>query len=277
MTQYGWPDCPVPTCRQVGTLVSFACERLVGNLVGVYLHGSLAMGCFNPRSSDLDLLVVMRKRLSVEAKRSWALMLLEYSKRPSSFEISLLTLDDLHPWRHPAPFDLHYSEDWRERFLQALADGSWRRWNDVRMVDPDLAAHVTLTRARGACLTGAPVEEVFPVVPPQDYLDAIVGDFEDIAARMGDNPVYGVLNACRVWWYLAKGALSSKAEAGEWARAQLPADEAALVDLALARYRGEAGQFGDEDLTRFAAAMTARIGALRATWSGGAPVEGGSS
>ena len=28
-----------------------------GNLLGVYLHGSLAMGCFNPKKSDLDLLL----------------------------------------------------------------------------------------------------------------------------------------------------------------------------------------------------------------------------
>ncbi|MHB1294130.1 MAG: aminoglycoside adenylyltransferase domain-containing protein [Anaerolineae bacterium] len=274
MTQYRWPDCPASTCRQVGTLVTFARDRLADNLVGVYLHGSLAMGGFNPRGSDLDLLVVMNAPLSVEAKRAWALMLLEYSKRPSPVEISLLTLEDLHPWRHPAPFDLHYSEDWRERFLQALADGSWRGWNDSRMVDPDLAAHVTITRARGVTLAGDPAAEVFPKVPPQDYADAIVGDFEDIAARMGDNPVYGVLNACRVWWYLAEGPLCSKAEAGAWALEHLPADEAAVVSRALAHYRGEAGAFEAGALQRFAASMAARIGALREVGTRSTP-EGG--
>ena len=28
------------------------------NLVGVYLHGSAVMGCFNPAKSDIDLIVV---------------------------------------------------------------------------------------------------------------------------------------------------------------------------------------------------------------------------
>ena len=28
------------------------------NLTGVYLHGSLAMGCFNPDKSDIDLIIV---------------------------------------------------------------------------------------------------------------------------------------------------------------------------------------------------------------------------
>ncbi|MDF2804920.1 MAG: hypothetical protein K0S61_4825, partial [Anaerocolumna sp.] len=28
------------------------CNILKNNLIGIYLHGSLAMGCFNPESSD---------------------------------------------------------------------------------------------------------------------------------------------------------------------------------------------------------------------------------
>ena len=37
--------------------VEAARETIGENLLGVYLHGSAAMGCFNPKSSDLDLLV----------------------------------------------------------------------------------------------------------------------------------------------------------------------------------------------------------------------------
>ncbi|MGN7761522.1 nucleotidyltransferase domain-containing protein [Paenibacillus sp. 22594] len=36
-------------------------EELKGNLLGIYLHGSLAMGCFNPLKSDVDFLVVVKK------------------------------------------------------------------------------------------------------------------------------------------------------------------------------------------------------------------------
>ena len=35
------------------------CVDIFGkDLTGVYLHGSLAMGCFNPQKSDIDLMVV---------------------------------------------------------------------------------------------------------------------------------------------------------------------------------------------------------------------------
>ena len=41
--------------------VEAAREAIGENLLGVYLHGSAAMGCFNPKSSDLDLLVGEKK------------------------------------------------------------------------------------------------------------------------------------------------------------------------------------------------------------------------
>ena len=42
---------------------------LKDNLVGIYLHGSLALGCFNPKVSDIDFLIVARDKLSLEVKR----------------------------------------------------------------------------------------------------------------------------------------------------------------------------------------------------------------
>ena len=33
-------------------------------LIGVYLHGSMAMGCFNPNKSDIDLIIVIRNNIT---------------------------------------------------------------------------------------------------------------------------------------------------------------------------------------------------------------------
>ena len=47
---------------QIESLIKDYVERsgeiLQDNLVGVYLHGSSVMGCFNPEKSDIDLIVV---------------------------------------------------------------------------------------------------------------------------------------------------------------------------------------------------------------------------
>ena len=47
--------------------VAAARETIGENLLGVYLHGSAAMGCFNPKSSDLDLLVGVKYDKSASA------------------------------------------------------------------------------------------------------------------------------------------------------------------------------------------------------------------
>ena len=39
-------------------------EELGDNLVGIYLHGSLAMGRFNPDTSDIDLSLVVADKLT---------------------------------------------------------------------------------------------------------------------------------------------------------------------------------------------------------------------
>ena len=45
----------------INSYVSHSKEILGENLVGIYLHGSLAMGCFNPQKSDIDLIIVVNE------------------------------------------------------------------------------------------------------------------------------------------------------------------------------------------------------------------------
>ena len=39
-------------------------EILGENLIGIYLHGSMAMRCFNPDKSDIDLIIVIEDDMS---------------------------------------------------------------------------------------------------------------------------------------------------------------------------------------------------------------------
>ena len=239
MSQYGWTDCPDEVRAQVEGLIAGLREELDANLLGVYLHGSLAMGCFNPTRSDLDLLVVTRRGMTVEIKRRVAGLLLQYSAAPTPLEISFLREADLRPWRHPAPYDFHFGEDGRARLQQALADDTWRAWNEAAPTDLDLAAHITVTRQRGRCLYGAAITEVFPDIPPADYLAAIVDDFHWGRERLAANPIYFILNACRIVAYRRTGLVTSKDEGGAWMLPLLPEEYRALVARALAAYRGD--------------------------------------
>jgi predicted nucleotidyltransferase len=120
-----------PARTQLQTL----CERLqtlLGEeLVGIYLHGSLAMQCFHPSHSDLDPLVVNQQRMSVDTNYHLMHLLLRLSNAPYPIEISFLILSEIHPFEHPLPFNLHYSEMWRQQTSRELSDGTWRGWNEA--------------------------------------------------------------------------------------------------------------------------------------------------
>src|SRR5829696_7845095 len=105
MALYGWRNCPIVVRNQAEQLVSTLSNGLAAQLVGIYLHGSLAMGCFNPNHSDLDLLVITADRMPLTVKRQLIEALLACSKQPQPIEISLLARAQLHPWHYPPPFD----------------------------------------------------------------------------------------------------------------------------------------------------------------------------
>ena len=43
-------------------------EILGENLVGLYLHGSIAFGCFNPQKSDVDYIAAVREPLAPDTR-----------------------------------------------------------------------------------------------------------------------------------------------------------------------------------------------------------------
>ena len=247
MPQYGWADCPTPIYNQVRDLLNGVRAILGNNLVGFYLHGSLAMGCFNPDRSDIDLLVVSHGPMTLYEKFVAAELLLNLSGQPRPMEISFLAHKHLHPWQHPMGFDFHFGEIHRERYLSDLADETWRGWNELRHTDPDLAAHVATTRARGLCIFGQPIPNTFPEVPKADYMDAVVSDFHWSQEYLETNATYAILNSCRVLAFQDDGRILSKDEGGVWGLAHLPSAHHALIALALADYRANHNPRFDAD------------------------------
>lgn len=238
MAQVGLDDCSAETRAQIERCLAVARACLSDALVGVYLHGSLALGCFNPLTSDLDLLVVVDRPLTAAERRRLTEQFLHLSLAPHPIEISLVRLDTLRAWRPPAPFEFHYSEGWRERAEAALRAEAFTLWSDPAQTDEDLAAHLTVTRRRGRCLTGRPIAEVFPSVPATDYAAALLADLAWAKPQRAQFPVYAVLNACRTCAFWRDGEVLSKAEGGAWALGALPAEFQPLIRAALEAYAG---------------------------------------
>ncbi|WP_026696025.1 aminoglycoside adenylyltransferase domain-containing protein [Peribacillus kribbensis] len=241
---YNWDTCPPDTRRFVSRILHEVKKAVEQNVIGFYIHGSLAMGGFNPKSSDIDILVITADPLPIDTKIKLAEVFLFLSNRPYPVEVSFMNEKQVRNWLHPSPFDFHYSEAWRERYetdpLLYLSSDS--------MTDPDLAAHLTITAKRGVCMEGKPIEEVIPSIPAAHYISAIMEDFHDCLERIEEDPIYSVLNLIRVFWYLKEGKISSKQEAGCWAAAFFPEALKDLIKKVVDSYENEEEKFEREDL-----------------------------
>jgi len=226
---------------------------LKDEIIGIYVHGSLALGGFNPTRSDIDLIVVVPKSLSACSKKELARYFLDISKQPYPMEISVLSAQQLKPWQFPTPYEFHFSEYWRDRYGQELAEHTELYLNSEARTDPDLAAHVTIMRHCGICLSGKRIELVFPEVPKEDYLASLLGDFEECLQRIQEDPVYCILNMIRVYWYLKEEKIASKKEAGLEGNRLFPEIYRPLISQAIHVYENaEAnGTFNEKNLNEF--------------------------
>lgn len=227
-------------------------ERLVAGLegifgearVGVYLHGSKALGCFGPRS-DLDVIVAIRRPSAAGEKRRLAALCLELSRRrgqpmpPHLIELDVVVAPALHPWRYPTPIDFHYSESFRNAF-ERCDPKPWR-------VDEgtDFASSLTVLHAGGIVLAGEPIADVFPPVPLADYRASITVDRDWCHENLDRFRLHVVLSLPRIWATLATNEPYSKVTAAEWALPRLPERLQPVLRHALAVYRGEADESWD--------------------------------
>jgi hypothetical protein len=161
----------------------------------------------------------------------------------------------LAAWVHPAPYLFHYSEDWRDRTIQMLADPA-TDWLAVH-TDPDLTVHVVVARQAGIVLHGA-VD--WPVPSRADALAAVWYDIATAAADVADNPVYVILNLCRTIWWLEHGVVLSKSAGGVALLPSLSGDAQAVVAAVLAaRATGQAVTVEPMRLQTVAGALMARV------------------
>lgn len=209
------------------------------DLTGVYAHGSMAFGCFDPAQSDMDFLVVVESEPTDEQKHRLleTLLQLEAFAPAKGFEMSVVLARDCAEPVDPISFCLHYSNTHRAACQQDMAGYIGR----MKGNDPDLAAHFTVTRAVGKAVWGKPVDEVFGEVPRDAYLSSIRADVADAVEDVARNPVYVILNLCRVLAALREGAVLSKAQGGAWGMANLPQEHHGVIRAALEAYEGGSG------------------------------------
>lgn len=200
------------------------------NLIGIYLHGSLAMGCYTDES-DIDLLVVVRESMDVATMKAIIKSIIHLDNLPKKgIEMSIVLEKYTKEFIYPTPFELHYSDIHRDRYL---SDNNYLCGG---FSDKDLAAHFTIIIHRGICLYGKKIEEVFCDVPRKYYIDSIANDIENAEEDIIENTVYITLNLCRVLYYIKENMICSKLEAGNWAKEKVPKQYRKIVEDAINVY-----------------------------------------
>ena len=236
------------------------------NLIGIYLHGSAVMGCFNPTKSDIDLILVVKDEVKDTAKRQFMDMVVELNQQApeKGLELSVVREAVCKPFVYLTPFELHFS----------VAHLNWYQTSPEDYVakmkgeDKDLAAHFTILYHRGQVLYGKDIKEVFAEVSREAYMDSIWCDIEGAAEEILENPMYIILNLCRVLGYKEEGLILSKKEGGEWMLRQLAAGDRTgeeseftkLISDALEEYTtGQKMALQETVAKQFAEEMLARI------------------
>lgn len=228
-------------------------RHLGEDLIGVYIHGSLALGAFQEGVSDIDILILIGRRLTRTQRLAIAADILEADRNPCPLEMSAIRIDDLWPWKHPVSCQFHYSEYWTERYRTLMKDGAEECFIvDHEFEDADIACHVKLTRQCGIRVCGKEIAEVFPEVPEEDFWQSIRRDIDDydFNAYQPEYFASNILILGRILSYKKEGRILSKYEGGLWTLAHVPEAYRYIIGNALnAWYEKEAfGECRAEDL-----------------------------
>jgi predicted nucleotidyltransferase len=208
-------------------------QTILGDhLIGLYVHGSLASGDFNPQTSDIDFLVVTDGNLPAESfyalKEMHARLRasgLPWSQKMEGAYLPRLTLRRHDPAHAPVPWlgmDGHFS-------LETLGrDWTIRRW---------------ILREKGIVVTGPPLKPMIDPVSPDDLQQAVLGSLSEWWSPPFPSPerfqsdeyqAYAVLTICRSLYVLEHGMIASKPVAARWAQSVLGEPWAGLIAAAAA-------------------------------------------
>jgi hypothetical protein len=207
-------------------------ETLGADLVGLYLHGSLASGDFDPQRSDIDFVAVTLWELSSDQVAALAAMhaRLRASGLPGVTQLEGSYIPQQAIRRYDAAHCMH----------PALgADGSF----GLDRHGPDWVIQRKILREHGAVLVGPPPATLIEPVSADDLRQGVRGSLREWWAPQLDNPfrlrsseyqAYAVLTMCRALYTLQTGALATKPQAARWAQATLHRQWSDLIEGALA-------------------------------------------
>jgi streptomycin 3"-adenylyltransferase len=211
---------------QTDEIVRIVRDVLGDAVIGAYVHGSAVFGGLRP-TSDVDVLVVLRRRTTVDERRQLVQRVMDISGRRARrgpgrpVELTIVVQSDVRPWRYPPRSEFQYGEWLRDEYERGLVPAP--------EPSPDLAALITMTLAGDTALFGPPPAELLDSVPVEDLRRAIVEGVPGLLEDLDSDTRNVILTFARIWSTLATNEIRSKDAAAHWAIAHLPEEHRPVI------------------------------------------------
>jgi streptomycin 3"-adenylyltransferase len=221
---------------------------------GIYLFGSATDEGLKP-DSDVDLLIITSRRLTVEEKRGLVSGILPLSggEERRALELTVVAHDDVRPWRYPPTIDLQFGE-WRRAEFES-GEGI------APFTSPDLTITLASVLDSGHCLQGPLPSDLLDPIPTQDLRRAMTDEVPGLLDDLANDTRNVLLTLARICATLETGRILSKGEAASLVIESLPMEARAPVVEARDLYlSGGWGTWEDRRaVERAVNAMTLRI------------------
>lgn len=255
---------PPSTDPDVNAILAELCAAvhaiLGAEFIGMYLYGSLALGDFDPRKSDIDFLVAIAGPLSAEHLASLQAMHRRLAAGKAKFKQELEgSYIPLAALRRYDPADTRHAHI--DRGSGAL---------QIEQHDTDWVVQRYSLREYGLALAGPDPRSLIDPISADELRDGVLGLMwwwelqlaDPCRVAAGPYQAYTVLSMCRILYTLRHGTLASKPAAARWARLVLEPRWAGLIERALGWQPGEEMNRLDEtlDFIRYTHAHTHQEG-----------------
>jgi len=230
-------------------------ERVLGDrLAGLYVWGSYALGDFDPRISDLDLVAALTADVDAPTYAGLEAM-------HAGFAADHPTWDGRIEVRYASVATMNAPARGGEILSISPGEPFNRRRSDERwLID------WYVLRGRGVALHGPPPAELLAPIPVERFVASVRANVESLADwrhHLGSRKrqAYLILLMCRALRATEHGDQLSKPGAGRWAQAELPA-WADLIGRAIEWRQAPADADGaatEAETDRFVAEVRRRI------------------
>jgi len=257
-------NCSIQVKQQIENTVNGISQLMDANLVGLYLHGSIVLNAFDENSSDLDIVGVTYRDLTLEEKIKLGSLLFSLNKKPCRLDIPFFILTDINPLKHRLKEHFYFADYWALQYekISLGADNTEEILDSVFSGGESISDFAVIKQC-GICLFGKPINQVFPDISSELFLDAVSFGIDDFYIESDDDSQssFLVLQLCRILSFKETNKVLSKQDAADWALVHLPNQYHSIIKRALYnKFRiGNALPYSMEDAISFKLYMLQKI------------------